>query len=107
METNQNKTFDENDAIKFIRNYVPNEIKNKYSDNDILLLMDTMYDFYEAEEDDDLLDDDPINNEAYLNRIVNYVKKSIRKDPENNIEMDDVKSLVMGEIEYENTLDSF
>ncbi len=107
METNQNKTFDENDAIKFIRNYVPNEIKKKYSDNDILLLMDTMYDFYEAEEDDDLLDDDPINNEAYLNRIVNYVKKSIRKDPENNIEMDDVKSLVMGEIEYENTLDSF
>lgn len=102
----ENKTFDENDAIEFIRNYIPKEIKNKYSDNDILLLMDTMYDFYEDEDDDDLLDDDPANNEAYVNRIVNYVKKSIRKDPDNAIEMDDVKHLVLGEIEYENTLDT-
>lgn len=96
-----NKTFDENDAIKFIRNYIPENIKNKYSDNDILLLMDTMYDFFDEENDDD----DLIEDEAYLNRIINYVKKGIRKDPDNNIEMDDVKHLVMGEIEYENTLD--
>lgn len=100
-----NKTFDENDAIEFIRNYIPQNIKNKYSDNDILLLMDTMYDFYEDEDDEELYDDDIVNNEAYINRIVNYVKKSIRKDPENNIEMDDVKHLVLGEIEYENTLE--
>lgn len=96
-----NKTFDENDAIEFIRNYIPENIKNKYSDNDILLLMDTMYDFFDEEDDDE----DLIEDEAYLNRIVNYVKKGIRKDPDNNIEMDDVKHLVMGEIEYENTLD--
>lgn len=101
-----NNTFDENDAIEFIRNYIPAAIKNKYSDNDILLLMDTMYDFYEEEDDDDLLEDETADNEAYINRIVNYVKKSMRKDPDNNIEMDDVKPLVMGEIEYENTLDT-
>lgn len=102
------KTFDENDAIEFIRNYVPTNIKNKYSDNDILLLMDTMYDFYDEDEDnDDQYDEAPINNEAYINRIVNYVKKSIRKDPDNAIEMEDVKPLVLGEIEYENTLDNF
>lgn len=103
-----NKTFDENEAIEFIRNYIPTNIKNKYSDNDILLLMDTMYDFYDEDEDnDDQYDETPINNEAYINRIVNYVKKSIRKDPDNAIEMDDVKHLVLGEIEYENTLDIF
>ncbi|MBE6309577.1 MAG: hypothetical protein E7080_00790 [Bacteroidales bacterium] len=96
--------FDENDAIKFIRNYVPESIKNKYSDNDILLLMDTMYDFFESEDDDDF-DEDNFDNEVYLNRIVNYVKKSIRKDPDNAIEMDDVKHLIMGELEYEATLD--
>lgn len=95
-------TFDENDAIEFIRNYVPVAMKDKYSDNDILLLMDTMYDFYDEEDDDE---DEPSDSEAYINRIVNYVKKNLRKDPDNNIEMDDVKHLVMGEIEYENTLD--
>ena len=76
--------------------------KDKYSDNDILLLMDTMYDFYDDEDDDE---EEPSDSEAYINRIVNYVKKNLRKDPDNNIEMDDVKHLVMGEIEYENTLD--
>ena len=100
----ENKVFDENDAIKFIREYIPENIKNQYSDNDILLLMDTMYDFFDEEDDDDF-DEENFDDEAYLNNIVNYVKKSIRKDPENAIEMDDVKHLVMGELEYEATLD--
>ena len=100
----ENKVFDENDAIKFIREYIPENIKNKYSDNDILLLMDTMYDFFDEEDDDDF-DEENFDDEAYLNNIVNYVKKSIRKDPENAIEMDDVKHRVMGELEYEATLD--
>ena len=100
----ENKVFDENDAIKFIRDYVPENIKNKYSDNDILLLMDTMYDFFDAEDDDDF-DEENFDDVAYLNNIVNYVKKNLRKDPENAIEMDDVKPLVMGELEYEATLD--
>ncbi len=101
-----NKTFDENDAIEFIRNFIPSDIKNKYCDNDILLLMDTMFDFYDENEDDDeLYNEDIVNDEAFINRIVNYVKKSIRKDPDNAIEMDDVKHLVLGEINYESTLD--
>ena len=54
---------------------------------------------------DDDFDEENFDDEAYLNNIVNYVKKSIRKDPENAIEMDDVKHLVMGELEYEATLD--
>ena len=99
------KTFDENDAIKFIREYVPAAIKNKYSDNDILLLMDTMYDFYDEEDDDEIYEEESVDNEAFVNRIVNYVKKAIRKDPDNNIDMDDVKPLVLGEIAYESTLD--
>jgi hypothetical protein len=101
---NENKVFDENDGIKFIREYIPENIKNKYSDNDISLLMDTTYDFFDEEDDDDF-DQENFDDEAYLNNIVNYVKKSIRKDPENAIEMDDVKHLVMGELEYEATLD--
>lgn len=101
----ENKVFDENEAIEFIRNYVPAAIKNKYSDNDILLLMDTMYDFFELEEDDDVFDVENFDSDAYLNSIVNYVKKNLRKDPDNTIELDDVKPLVMGELEYEATLD--
>ena len=104
MET---KEFDENDAIEFIRNFMPEKLKNKYSDDDILLIIDTMYDFYEkGDEQETLYDEGDDNNvEFNLNEIVNFVKKSIRKDPDNQVDMDDVKVIVEGEIEYENTLD--
>lgn len=98
------KEFDEDDAIKFIRQYVQSSVKNKYSDDDILLLIDTMYDFYENGDDSNVKYEDE-SDECNINEIVNYVKKSLRKDPDNQIDMDDVKSLVEGEIEYENTLE--
>ena len=104
MET---KEFDENDAIEFIRNFMPEKLKNKYSDDDILLIIDTMYDFYEkGDEQETLYDEGDDNNDEFnLNEIVNFVKKSIRKDPDNQVDMDDVKVIVEGEIECENTLD--
>lgn len=98
------KEFDEDDAIKFIRQYVQSSVKNKYSDDDILLLIDTMYDFYENGDDSNVKYEDE-SDECNINEIVNYVKKSLRKDPDNQIDMDDVKSLVEGEIGYENTLE--
>ena len=101
------KEFEENDAIEFIRNFMPEKLKNKYSDDDILLIIDTMYDFYEkGDEQETLYDEGDDNNDEFnLNEIVNFVKKSIRKDPDNQVDMDDVKVIVEGEIEYENTLD--
>ncbi len=102
MET---KEFDENDAISFIRSYVPEAIKNKYSDDDILLLIDTMFDYFEKGDEDEVLYDDDVVDEYNINEIVNYVKKNLRKDPDNQIEVDDIKYLVQGELEYENTLE--
>ncbi len=102
MET---KEFDENDAISFIRSYVPKEIRNKYSDDDILLLIDTMFDYFEKGDEDEVLYDDDVVDENNINEIVNYVKKSLRKDPDNQIDVEDIKYLVEGELEYENTLE--
>ena len=101
------KECEENDAIECIRNFMPEKLKNKYSDDDILLIIDTMYDFYEkGDEQETLYDEGDDNNDEFnLNEIVNFVKKSIRKDPDNQVDMDDVKVIVEGEIEYENTLD--
>lgn len=100
------KEFDENDAIEFIRGHVSKEVSDKYSDDDILLLIDTMYDFYEKDDDDEMrYEDEAYSYDSYVNELVNYVKKSLRKDPDNQIEIDDVRALVEGEIEYENTIE--
>ena len=42
------KEYDENEAIKFINNYLPQDIKGKYTDDDILIVIDTIFDYYES-----------------------------------------------------------
>lgn len=96
------KEFDESDCINYMRNAVGDKIAGKYSDDDILLLVDAMYDFYESSDDED--DDSTVNDDTLVKQIVNYVQNCLRRDPDNVIEMDDVKSLVEAEIGYEDTL---
>lgn len=97
------KEFEENDCINYMRKAVGDKIAGKYSDDDILLLVDAMYDFYESEEDE-TDDDNAVSDETWVKRIVSYVQNCLRRDPDNTIEMDDVKPLVEAEIEYEDTL---
>lgn len=52
--------FDEDEAIKFIRNYMPADKRDLYSDDEILNIIDMIWDYYEdhgllelpADEDD-------------------------------------------------------
>ena len=88
------KIFDEHDAVKFIRDKVA-EAK-QYSSDDLLLFIDTMYDYY------DTIDDDYDYTET---DIVAYVTKQLKKDKENKISLDLVGALVEAELAYEDTLD--
>jgi len=39
--------YDDDEAIKFIRNQIPQELKEKFSDDDLNYLIDLIYEFYE------------------------------------------------------------
>ena len=39
--------YDDDEAIKFIRNQLPQELKEKFSDDDLNYLVDLIYEFYE------------------------------------------------------------
>lgn len=39
--------YDEGDSVKFIRNYLPQELKEKFSDDDINYIIDLIYEYYE------------------------------------------------------------
>ena len=97
--------YDENDAIKFIRNYIPQEIKDKYSDDDIVYLTDIVYDYYDkkglfAEGQDEELELDEED-------IIGYVAKTVKKDKEVHFDEEDIRFLVLGELEYEDSLGVF
>ena len=92
--------FDENDAIEFINKALASKGKPQYGDDDLLLLIDAMYDFYD---DNDDFDSD-FDEESNIEPLVDYVTKTISKDPDNSIKSEDVRDIVLAEIEYESTL---
>ncbi|MBQ0114344.1 MAG: hypothetical protein KBT10_00480 [Bacteroidales bacterium] len=91
------KEFDENDAINFIRQRVPACANN--SGDDILLVIDAMFDYYE-----DLAEDAP--DEVYdIASVVAYVTKMLKKDDENQVDLSLVTDIVTAELDYEDSLD--
>ncbi len=99
MANEEFKEFDEIEAVAYINNALSAQGKKTYGEDDLLLLIDAMYDYYEEEDDFDTEHD-----VEDVDAIVKYVSKTISKDPDNEILNDDVKAIVLAEIEYENTL---
>ena len=92
--------FDEDKAIQSIRNYVGEAISAKYSDDDIIDIIDCVFDYYEINGllDIDLEDDDEVID---VDEVVDYAKKMIRRDRFSKIDLDDVEPLVIAELKYE------
>ncbi len=108
-EDQEMKTFDEDEAIKFIRNYMPADKSDLYSDDEILNIIDMIWDYYE---DNGLLelpsdDEDDINDEEAqdLPQIMAYVKKMLAKDKLAVVDVDDVHYIVEAELAYEKSIE--
>lgn len=106
MESDNYK-FDEEKAVKFIRNYVGEKISNQYSDDEILSVVDLIWDYYESkgflslnmdETDEEILDQDD---------LIAYVKKEISNDNQLMMDPADIAKIVKGELEYEESLEDF
>lgn len=95
--------FDEQDAINFMQEN--SGIETKYSDDQLLNVIDIIWDYYE---DKGLLDislDDNADSEADNNDLIRHVKKMLRKDRRAGIAESDIEPLVMAEIAYEASLE--
>lgn len=92
--------YDEDDAVKFIQNYIPQEIKEKYSDDEINYIIDIVYDYYDEKgfmkedtDEDEVVDIDE-------DEIVEYVLKNTKKDKINNFSSEDISFIIQGELAY-------
>lgn len=99
--------FNEQEAIKFIRTRLSQEANERCSDDELLNVIDMIWDFYEdnglldisADLDED--DEDVIDTE----RLLAYVRRLVAKDKKSPLTPEDVETVVMAELEYENTLE--
>lgn len=103
MESNFD--YDEDAAIAFIRKSVGDDISNRYSDDELLLVIDTIWDYYERKGLTSLSKkntDDEILDEADL---ANYVRKEIKSDGEFLMDPADLDKVITAELDYEESIE--
>lgn len=102
-----NYSFDEDMAVKFIRSSIPAEVSEKYDDDDILCIIDIIWDYYEKKGFLSLNAD--ITEEEQLDEddLVKYVKSEVKKDGQLIMDMKDIDLIVKSELEYEESLEDF
>ena len=106
MSTNNDELlYDEDDSVKFIQNYLPQELKGKFSNDDINYIVDLIYDFYES---NSMLDDDGDDEiEIDEEEVVNFVIKNAQKDGVGKFEPEEITFIVQGELEYCDSINMF
>lgn len=98
--------FDEEKAIDYIREQVGKDIASKYDDDQLLNVLDIIWDYYEDHGmlDISMEDDD---SEVDAEALIKHTRKMLAKDRRAGIDLDDVDALVRAELAYEATLDEF
>jgi len=101
MNDNQEPlNYDEEEAVTFIKNSLPQELKDKFSDNDINYIIDIVYDFYEERGlmDENLEDEDAFDIDE--EELTDYVYNNTKKDKIKSFTREEITFVIQGEISY-------
>lgn len=97
--------YDDDEAVRFIRKSLPQDIESDLSDDEINYVIDLIYDFYEEEgffEEDD--EDEIVIDE---DEIISYVTRNARKDKIRDFTDKQIEGIVAGELAYCDSLNLF
>lgn len=100
-------TYDEDDSVKFILNYLPQELKGKFSSDDINYIVDLIYEFYDTKgymNDDS---DEESDVEIDEDELVEFVVKNAGKDGIGKFTPEEITFIVQGELEYCDSINMF
>ncbi|GHU68713.1 hypothetical protein FACS189413_06240 [Bacteroidia bacterium] len=92
--------FDDATAVKFIQNYLPQELKERFEEDDIYYFLDVIGEFYEKL--DWLSDDDEAQEEA---KLIAFIIKEAKKDKIGNFSEEEIRLVLAAEAAYSDTLD--
>ncbi len=95
---------DDEKTIEYIKNYLPQELKDKFSDDELCYFLDVMDEYYV---ESGILDADPDADgyvEIDLDKVVDYIVKEARKDKMGEYDPEEILFVVQGEMEYGDSL---
>jgi uncharacterized protein (DUF2164 family) len=91
-------------TVAFIRNYLPQELKERFSDEDLYYFLDLIIEYYATS---GCLDAEP-DEEGYINidqdEIVDYLLTEAEKDNIGGFSAEELLFVVQGEMEYGNSI---
>lgn len=97
--------YDDDDAVKFIRNFLSKDIASKFSDDDINYVIDLIYEFYESKGYLDENNDEEVD--IIEDELIEYVIKNARKNGFTQFSEDDIELVIQGELGYCESLGLF
>lgn len=93
--------YDENQAIKYINEELEKTLSVTYPDDDLLNVIDIMWDYYE---ENGLLDLDS-DDELDIDHLIESVARLLKKDRENKIKPEHIETIVKAELDYEDSIE--
>ncbi len=103
MSTIDDYFLDEEDdvrTVEFIRNYLPQELKDKFTDDELYYFLDVIVDYYTTS---GVLDQKPDSDgtiEINQEDVVNHIIETARKEGMGEFDPEDLFFVVEGEMEY-------
>lgn len=97
----------EDDArtVEFIKAYLPQDLKDKFTDEELYYFLDVIVEYYA---ESGVLDTAP-DKDGYIEidqeKVVDYIIRQARKDKMGEYSPEDIMWVVQGEAEYGETLD--
>ena len=97
--------YDEEAAIAYVRQQLPEGSRERFDDDEILNVIDTVWDYYDENGFLDLdLDDDGPDELDEADLLV-YVKKMMSKDRRSPLTTEDIEAIVKAELDYEDSIE--
>ncbi len=97
--------YDEDDSLKFIQQYLPEEMQDEFTDDEINYIVDLIYEFYEEKGFLDESDDSEI--EIDEEELLEYIFENAREDGIRDYTDEQIEAIVACELAYCDTLNLF
>lgn len=98
--------YDDEQAIEYIKNYLPQELKEKFSDDEYYNFIDLISEYFTESGVLDIQPDDEGFIDIDMEKIVDYVVKESKKSGVGDYDPDEIILVVQGEMEYEESLEA-
>ena len=92
--------YDDAESVRFIKNFLPESVKQKFNDDDIIYIVDLIYEYYDSKGYMDDEEDEVIDVEIDEDEIVTFIINNALSDGIGKYKAEDVSFVVQGELEY-------